>query len=91
MSIGVHKSHCCLIRGCKYDESNCPVVTGIVIQEQPCEDCISESIPTVADIVVDECTSDSDILEVVGPLASLDNRTNICCHFNRLHRESFDA
>lgn len=38
---GVHQTHCCVMHGCKYGNSDCPVVTGEIIQEYPCEDCPS--------------------------------------------------
>lgn len=36
---GIHIGHCCKEHGCKYMDSDCPVVTGEVEQEYPCEDC----------------------------------------------------
>lgn len=42
MSIGVHKTHCCLRHGCKYASANCPVENGSIIQEGPCESCAWE-------------------------------------------------
>ena len=33
------KSHCCLEHGCKYGHSDCPVTTGLVKQDYPCELC----------------------------------------------------
>lgn len=36
---GVHRTHCCIRHGCKYGEKDCPVVTGKVKQDYPCEDC----------------------------------------------------
>ena len=27
----VHKSHCCLNHGCKYDDKDCPVMTGAIM------------------------------------------------------------
>lgn len=38
-NLGVHKSHCCLIHGCKYNDDDCPVVLCKVEQDFPCEDC----------------------------------------------------
>lgn len=44
VSDGVHTSHCCHEHGCKYapheeDEASCPVMTGALRQEFPCEYC----------------------------------------------------
>ena len=36
---GVHTSHCCAKHGCKYCDEACPVETGRLQQEHPCEDC----------------------------------------------------
>jgi hypothetical protein len=36
---GVHRTHCCLIHGCKYGDEDCPVANGIIEQEYPCEEC----------------------------------------------------
>lgn len=34
-----HQSHCCAKHGCKYNNDDCPVATGQVKQDYPCEDC----------------------------------------------------
>ncbi len=34
-----HQSHCCLKHGCKYGESDCPVINKVVVQDYPCENC----------------------------------------------------
>lgn len=36
---GVHRTHCCKKHGCKYGDEDCPVVTGKIKQDYPCEDC----------------------------------------------------
>lgn len=36
--IGVHKTHCCRKHGCKYGDDDCPVVSGEIKQEYPCQD-----------------------------------------------------
>ena len=49
---GVHQTHCCEKHGCKYgDDSNCPVVLGLIKQDYECqtgfdmdEDCFEENI-----------------------------------------------
>ena len=38
-TIGVHASHCCKWHGCKYGDSDCPVVSGEIEQLYLCEDC----------------------------------------------------
>lgn len=35
----VHTRHCCVIHGCKYDDSNCPVERKIKHQDYECEQC----------------------------------------------------
>jgi len=37
--VGVHRTHCCVIHGCKYGDKRCPVAYGQVKQEYICEDC----------------------------------------------------
>ena len=36
---GVHRTHCCVIHGCKYGDYECPVSNGTIKQDYPCEDC----------------------------------------------------
>lgn len=47
---GVHTSHCCKDHGCKYGDDACPVVTGRLKQEYPCEDCSTQPDPKDARI-----------------------------------------
>lgn len=37
----VHRTHCCVDHGCKYmgDGSDCPVCSGVIVQDYPCEVC----------------------------------------------------
>jgi len=51
MHIGVHVSHCCIIHGCKYGDEKCPVVIGIFKQDYPCEECMSDGIKTVKEVI----------------------------------------
>lgn len=39
MNEGVHRTHCCVIHGCKYGDVDCPVEYGIIEQDYPCQDC----------------------------------------------------
>ena len=39
---GVHRTHCCSQHGCKYNNKDCPVVSGDIKQDYPCEDCHDE-------------------------------------------------
>jgi hypothetical protein len=34
-----HRSHCCARHGCKYGSPGCPVVSGELVQDYPCEVC----------------------------------------------------
>lgn len=36
---GVHRTHCCIVHGCKYMDDDCPVVLGIIKQDYECEFC----------------------------------------------------
>lgn len=40
---GTHRSHCCAKHGCKYSSSACPVKSGELVQEYPCEQCDYEA------------------------------------------------
>jgi len=35
----VHTSHCCVLHGCKYGDTDCPVVNKEADQEYVCETC----------------------------------------------------
>jgi hypothetical protein len=37
--VGVHRTHCCIDHGCKYGYDDCPVASGYVVQDYPCEEC----------------------------------------------------
>jgi hypothetical protein len=42
MAMNIHiccQSHCCIKHGCKYGYDDCPVETGKVKQDGPCEEC----------------------------------------------------
>lgn len=36
---GVHRTHCCVIHGCKYGNPKCPVELEIITLDYPCEFC----------------------------------------------------
>lgn len=40
---GVHAAHCCAKHGCKYCDHDCPVISGEVKQDHPCEECDIEA------------------------------------------------
>ena len=37
--LGAHKTHCCILHGCKYGDPDCPVVQRVIVQDYLCEDC----------------------------------------------------
>jgi hypothetical protein len=39
MNTGVHRTHCCIVHGCKYNNTECPVASGDLVQDYPCEWC----------------------------------------------------
>ena len=45
---GVHQTHCCILHGCKYGNEDCPVASGEILQEYPCESCVRYFKPGVA-------------------------------------------
>jgi len=38
----LHRQQCCFEHGCKFDKNDCPVVVGIIMQNQKCEKCYLE-------------------------------------------------
>jgi len=44
---GVHRNHCCVLHGCKYNDVDCPVVNRLIDQEYICEDCEAHGIKNV--------------------------------------------
>jgi len=48
--IGVHRTHCCFIHGCKYGVENCPVESGEIEQDYLCECCDADGIKSVEEI-----------------------------------------
>jgi hypothetical protein len=41
---GVHETHCCSKHGCKYCDTDCPVVLGLTEQQYPCEWCKEDEL-----------------------------------------------
>lgn len=50
MNKDVHKTHCCIIHGCKYLNDDCPVVLDKIEQQYICEDCHNTGIKTVKEV-----------------------------------------
>jgi len=50
-NVGTHRTHCCVLHGCKYGHDECPVVSGEILQEYPCEDCDYCGIKSVDEII----------------------------------------
>lgn len=50
-NIGVHRTHCCVLHGCKYGEDEvCPVVQKVVIQDYLCECCSMDAYTSVNEL-----------------------------------------
>jgi hypothetical protein len=45
--IGVHRTHCCVLHGCKYGDKDCPVANEVIKQDYLCEDCLPYFNPEV--------------------------------------------
>lgn len=43
----VHTSHCCIVHGCKYQDSDCTVTTGTEPQQYDCEYCTDDRKDTM--------------------------------------------
>lgn len=48
--VEVHRTHCCVLHGCKYGDEDCPVVKGKIKQDFICEQCENDGIKTVKDV-----------------------------------------
>jgi len=68
---GVHRAHCCILHGCKYGSSDCPVETGKIKQEFVCETCNAEGF-TMRDIH-DTFYGKDDIVEGIQKKITKDN------------------
>lgn len=49
MNVGVHRTHCCVLHGCKYSDHDCPVSNRIIVQDHPCESCHMDGINKIPD------------------------------------------
>ena len=47
---GVHRTHCCILHGCKYGDEDCPVVNGEIKQDYICESCGMDGIKKIEEI-----------------------------------------
>jgi hypothetical protein len=47
--IECHRTHCCVLHGCKYCSPRCPVIKRKVVQDSRCEDCHDDGLKTVPD------------------------------------------
>ena len=63
---GVHRTHCCVLHGCKYGDQDCPVVNGEIKQDYTCESCDMDGIKNIGEIhnlLVFRNVSDKDLLD----------------------------
>jgi len=44
---GVHRTHCCVLHGCKYGKEDCPVTSGQIPQDYICLDCEEQGIKSI--------------------------------------------
>jgi hypothetical protein len=47
--VETHRTHCCVLHGCKYSSKDCPVVRRKVVQEAICERCEALGLVGVPD------------------------------------------
>lgn len=52
MPVDVHRIHCCVFHGCKYDDKDCPVVEGLIKQAYICELCEDDGFESVENIPI---------------------------------------
>ena len=63
---GVHRTHCCILHGCKYGDEDCPVRSGEIKQDYTCESCDMDGIKKIEEIqslLVFRDVSDKEILD----------------------------
>ena len=63
---GVHRTHCCVLHGCKYGDEDCPVESGEIKQDYICESCSMDGIKKVEeiqDLLVFRDVSDENLLD----------------------------
>lgn len=73
-----HATHCCLRHSCKYGEYNtCPVTTGKVQQQYPCEECYNEEEEKTPDSVEDLLDGLDDAIRTRMPHEGVRSITNI--------------
>ncbi|MFW9876261.1 MAG: hypothetical protein ACFFG0_24440 [Candidatus Thorarchaeota archaeon] len=65
-----HAAHCCYIHGCKYNDSNCPVINGEINQKYICEECEADMLSLIhkaaedGSIICSYCNNPIEILNV---------------------------
>ena len=48
---GIHRTHCCILHGCKYGDKDCPVADGTIKQDYVCEHCdVYDNIHTMEEL-----------------------------------------
>ena len=65
---GVHRTHCCVLHGCKYGAVDCPVEKGEIKQDYTCESCDMDGIKKVEeikDLLVFRDVSDKYLLDKI--------------------------
>ena len=63
---GVHRTHCCVLHGCKYGDEDCPVENEEIKQDYICESCSMDGIKKVEEIkylLEFRDVSDEDLLD----------------------------
>jgi hypothetical protein len=74
IDVVVHAAHCCKEHGCKYGNPECPVVSGEVKQDYPCEECKEGGGVRTIELFVWKGCSTSDPCYI-----SEENRKEYCC------------
>jgi len=49
---GTHRTHCCVIHGCKYGHPECPVENKKLEQDFICEQCDADGINSIEEIKI---------------------------------------
>ena len=73
---GVHRTHCCIKHGCKYNDKDCPVVSGEIKQDYLCQDCRIDNINSMDDLL-------DSLIDYKQRIEALENEK---LHYNELQR-----
>jgi len=69
---GVHRTHCCIKHGCKYNDKDCPVISGEIKQDYLCESCGYDGFKSIEELLNDIKITKNDILLILNDIVEND-------------------